>query len=103
MIEDSARLISPPGSRKEGLQAAAISMAQALEHLPKLKIGEPWVRGLRHGSLPPASELAIDPTLGETPLRLLGPENELIGMGRVETASEPDRESRPTLRLEKVF
>jgi len=105
-VEDSARLISRPGSQRAGLKAAAIPMGEALAHLPQIAIREPWVQKLRHGVLPPQSEFELDPALQGSCVRLLGPEEELLGLGRIEeglTQDPIDRLAASVLRLEKVF
>jgi tRNA pseudouridine55 synthase len=105
-VDESARLISRPGSERAGLKAVAIPMGDALLHLPQVAIREPWAQKLRHGVLPPPSELELDPALRGSCVRLLGPAEELLGLGRVEEGladDSTDRLTAPVLRLEKVF
>ena len=106
-VEDSCRLISPPGSEREGLMARAVSMAAAVGHLPAARVDGTYVHHLRRGSVPPwkALRFSQEPAVGST-VRLLGPEAELLAVATVDLLPGPA--DRPlaqscTLRLDRVF
>lgn len=106
-IEDSCRLISPPGSKAEGLRERSISMRDALTHLPAVQIDPRWVHRVRQGGVPPRSgfEFAGHPE-PDTPVRLLGPENELLALGRFELhpgPAETPNDDACSLKLERVL
>jgi tRNA U55 pseudouridine synthase TruB len=107
LIADSMHLISEPGSRREGLLANAIPMSEALRHLPSVRVDARWVHRVRQGGVPPRNGFRFDgPPQPETSVRVLGPERELLALGRVEMLPGPAEQSLEdacTLRLERVI
>jgi tRNA pseudouridine55 synthase len=106
-VGESCRLISFPCSERAGLTARAIPMADAVSHLPGVKVEGRWIRNLRQGILPPWKGMVFDtpPTFGAT-VRLLGPERELLALATMDLLPGPaDRpvEQSCTLRLERVL
>jgi tRNA pseudouridine55 synthase len=106
-VGDSCRLISEPCSESSGLAARAIPMAEAVAHLPAVRVESRWIRNLRQGTLPPWNGLTFDspPRIGAT-VRLLGPERELLALATLDLLPGPaDRpvEQACTLRLDRVF
>lgn len=107
LIEDACRLICDPCWERSGLLAQAISPARALAHLPEVRVAPAWIHRVREGGVPPRSGLSFDGKVEpETPVRLLGPEQELLALGRWEWMPGPA--DRPlldscTLRLERVL
>lgn len=106
-VEDAVRLISEPGNTREGLLARAMGMAEAVAHLPAVRLSEKWAQRVRHGGAPPWSSLdeKAPPQPGAT-VRLLAPGGELIAIAVVELLPGPaDRplERSCHLRLERVF
>lgn len=89
-IEDSCRLISPPGNRRDGLLAGAVSMADALEHLPDVRLGDRWVQRVRHGAAPPFAALAgeLECRPGQA-VRLLGPSGDLVAVATIDLTPGP--------------
>ena len=82
-------------------------MSRALEHLPSVKVEGRWVHRVRRGGVPPRSGLSLGAELqpGKT-VRMLGPENELLALARLELLPGPADRSLVeacTLRLERVL
>lgn len=106
-IADSVRLISEPGSRRDGLLAKAIPMSEALRHLPSVRVDARWVHHVRQGVVPPRTGFRFEgPPRPEAPVRVLGPERELLALGWVEILPGPAAtplEDACTLRLERVL
>jgi tRNA pseudouridine55 synthase len=106
-VEDAVRIISSPGNTREGLLAGAVSMAEALEHLPAVQLTERWAQRVRHGGAPPwrAAAETAPPRPGQA-VRLLGPGGELIATAVVDLLPGPaDRpiEESCHLRLDRVL
>lgn len=106
-IEDSCRLICDPCQERDGLLAQAISPVRALAHLPEVRVASGWIHRVREGGVPPRSGLTVEgEVIPETPVRLVGPEQELLALGRWELMPGPaDRSPLDscTLRLERVL
>lgn len=109
-IDDSVRLISRPGSTREGLRGSSVSMSEALGHLPAFRVSGRGVDRIRRGEVPPRSEWEpneVSRLSGtEGPFRILGPGDSLLAIGRSEWISGPsDRpaESNGVVQLERVF
>ncbi|MEZ4653599.1 MAG: tRNA pseudouridine(55) synthase TruB [Candidatus Eisenbacteria bacterium] len=105
--EESCRIIADPCRDKAGLMSRAISPSEALAHLPSVRIEPRWIHRVRQGGVPPRSGLLPDGEISpERPVRLLGPEHELLALGRWEMLPGPaDRAPADscTLRLERVI
>jgi tRNA pseudouridine55 synthase len=106
-VEDSCRLISPPGSEKAGLTALGVPMGEALAHLGCVRVDARWIHRLRQGGVPPWNSLTFStrPEIGSV-LRLVGPEGELIALATLDLLPGPaDRpiEHACALRLERVL
>lgn len=106
-IEDACRLICDPCRERAGLLAHAISPARALSHLQEVRVASSWIHRVREGGVPPRSGLQfVGEVIPEAPVRLLGPEQELLALGRWELLPGPaDRSPLDscTLRLERVL
>lgn len=106
-VEWSTRLISRPGSEAKGLETAGIPMGEALAHLPAARLDRMAAERLRHGGVPPRSAVRYEtPPTGEGLVRLLSPEEDLLGVGRLELLPGPaDRPLSEALglRLERVL
>lgn len=106
-VADACRLISAPGNTRTGLLERAVPMAEALAHLPAVRLGERWAQRVRHGAAPSFASLASDLECrpGQT-VRLLGPDGELIAVASVELVPGPaDRPLAESchLRLDRVL
>ncbi len=106
-IEDSCRLISPPGSERAGLSQLGISLGEALSHLDSVRVDARWIHRLRQGGVPPWNNLTFNskPEIGSV-VRLVGPEGELIALASLDLLPGPaDRpiEHACALRLERVI
>src|SRR5690606_6011024 len=106
-IEDACRLICDPCRERAGLLAQAISPARALAHLPEVRVAPAWIHRVREGGVPPRSGISFEGEVQpETPVRLRGPQQELLALGRWEWMPGPaDRAPSDacTLRLERVL
>jgi len=97
---DAVRL--EEGVSAEDLCRRAVTMADALAHLPGWRVPAFWVRKLRDGQAPPwvVMELARPPVGGDVG-RLLGSEGDLVAVGRaVEIPGRADRPWSDALGLE---
>jgi tRNA pseudouridine55 synthase len=91
-LQDSVELVDSLDA--DHLMAHAISMSDALGHLPAWKVPAFWVRKLRDGHVPPWVVLEIErpPQDGEAG-RLIGEEGVLVAIGRATAA--PGLAERP--------
>ena len=99
-VEDAVRLEESLAA--EELHRRALSMAEALQHLPGWRVPSYWVRKLREGHTPPWVVLELEgrPQAGDVG-RLLGAEGDLIALGRaVLTPGRTDRPWQDALGLE---
>jgi tRNA pseudouridine55 synthase len=106
-IDDSVRLISRPGSTREGLRGAGVSMSAALAHLPAVLASGRAAERIRRGEVPPLREFDLGETepVCEAPFRVVGVDDALLAIGRTELLAGPsDRnEVSSVLRLDRVF
>lgn len=106
-IADACRLISPPGSTRDGLLAQAVDMNRALSHLQGVKVDHAWIRRLRQGGVPPRN--ALHPETAPRPgqrVRLVGPAGDLLAIARWDLLPGPaDRpiDASLCLELERVL
>lgn len=106
-VEDSCRLISAPCHERAGLLERSVSMGAALRHLPAARVDARWIHRIRQGGLPPRNDIRIEGALEpESSVRVVGPEEELLALARVEMLPGPvdrDPASACSLRLERVL
>ena len=107
-VDDSVRIISRPGSTRDGLRGASVTMSAALAHLPAVQVAVRAVERLRRGEIPPRSELDFgecEPP-PDAPFRVVDPGGTLLGIGRCELLPGPsDRPqgANTVLRLDRIF
>ncbi|MEZ4649155.1 MAG: tRNA pseudouridine(55) synthase TruB [Candidatus Eisenbacteria bacterium] len=105
-IDDSQRLISRPGSTRDGLRAGAVAMADAVGHLPAVGLSAAQADGVRRGLLPARSDIHgfFESTVGTGSVRLLGPDGHLLAMAKLgELPGPADSPVDGLLSLDRVF
>jgi tRNA pseudouridine55 synthase len=104
--ERAVSLTGEPQEVRESCLQAAVPLASALMHLEALRLQSEWVRRVRRGEQPPWRAVGAESLPSDAPMRLLGPEGDLVAIVSLEPVPGPiDRPWRDSweLKLERVL
>lgn len=104
--ERSVSLVGETEDVRAACLKAAVPLVAALGHLQALKLQSEWVRRIRRGEQPPWRAVNAEALPAEAPIRLLGPEGDLVAIAVLDPMPGPiDRSWRDSwgLKLERVL
>lgn len=105
-LENAVSLVGEQDVVKAACLRAAVPLATALGHLEPLRLQHEWVRRVRMGEQPPWRAVDAKAMPSAAPIRLVGPEGDLVAIAVLDAVPGPiDRSWRDSweLKLERVL
>jgi tRNA pseudouridine55 synthase len=105
-LEQAVSLTGDPQQVQDACLEAAVPLVVAIGHLKALRLQSEWVRRVRRGEQPPWRAVDAESLPPEAPLRLVGPEGDLVAIAVLDPVPGPiDRSWRDSwdLKLERVL
>ena len=104
--ERAVSLTGEPEAVRRACLRAAVQPVDAIAHLGAMRLRSEWVRRIRRGEQPPWRAVDAEALPAHAPIRLLGPEGDLVAIAVLDAVPGPiDRSWRDSweLKLERVF